>query len=140
MEAVTQVKAVAGMGLEGDRYYLRRGTYAEKGRPWRPDREMTLIEEEAVVSANRDYDLEATPGEIRRNVVTRGIALNHLVGKEFRIGKARFLGVQLCEPCAHMEALVGKPGVRKALVHRGGLNAQILEDGLIRVGDAVHVG
>lgn len=139
MEMKSEVRAVAGMGLEGDRYYLRRGTYAEKGKPWRPDREVSLIEEEAVEAANRDYELNATPGEIRRNIVTRGVALNHLVGKEFTIGKAKFLGIQLCEPCGHMEQLVAKPGIKKALIHRGGLNAQVLEDGVVRVGDPLHV-
>jgi len=82
-------------------------------------------------------DLKVDAGAIRRNLVTRGVALNHLVGREFRVGAARLKGIRLGEPCDHMEALSGVPGIRKALVHRGGLRAEILEGGLVRVGDIV---
>ena len=74
--------------------------------------------------------------ETRRNVVTRGIALNHLVGKRFRVGEVLLQGIRLCEPCDHLESLT-RPGVRQALLHRGGLRAQILEGGVIRVGDPI---
>ena len=76
------------------------------------------------------------PIETRRNVVTRGVALNHLVGKRFRVGEVMLQGIRLCEPCEHLESLT-RPGVRAALVHRGGLRAQILEGGAIRVGDSI---
>ena len=139
METVPQALAVAGRGLEGDRYFLRRGTYSKPGADDKPQRQVTLIEAEAVDAAGRDDEVPATSADIRRNLVTRGVALNHLVGKEFTVGGARLRGVKLCEPCEHMEGLAGKKGIRKTLVHRGGLNAEILQGGLIRVGDAVAV-
>lgn len=136
MQSVPAAKAVAGRGLEGDRYYNNTGTYSRKPGP---DREITLIEAEAVEAAARDEEVEAPVGDIRRNVVTRGVALNHLVGREFRVGSARLKGIRLCEPCGHMEELAGKPGIEAALIHRGGLRAQIVESGSISVGDPVVV-
>ena len=136
MQSVPAAKAVAGRGLEGDRYYNNTGTYSKKPGP---DREITLIESEAVEAAARDEKVDAPVGDIRRNVVTRGVALNHLVGREFRVGSARLKGIRLCEPCGHMEELAGKPGIEEALVHRGGLRAQIVEGGMISVGDPVVV-
>ena len=97
---------------------------------------MTLIEIEAVAAVNRDYGIELAAGETRRNIVTRGVAVNHLVGKEFTIGEVRLRGTELCEPCAHVERLSRK-GARQALIHRGGLNAEILTDGVIHVGHAI---
>lgn len=132
--SVDSVRAVVGKGLEGDRYFAFSGTFSKKGGP---EREVTLIESEAVEAAARDLDLKVDAGAIRRNLVTRGVALNHLVGREFRVGAARLKGIRLGEPCDHMEALSGVPGIRKALVHRGGLRAEILEGGLVRVGDIV---
>ena len=78
------------------------------------------------------------PEEARRNVFTRGIDLNALVGKPFTIGDVQCLGQRLCEPCAHLERLTtnaGKPGTLRALIHKGGLRADVLNDGEIRVGD-----
>lgn len=132
--SVDSVRAVAGKGLEGDRYFAFRGTFSKKGGS---EREVTLIESEAVEAAARDYDLKVDAGVIRRNIVTRGFALNHLVGREFRVGVVRLKGIRLGEPCDHMESLSGAPGIRKALVHRGGLRAEILEGGWVRVGDIV---
>ncbi len=134
MRSVESVRAVAGKGLEGDRYFGFPGD--AKTKPG-PERELTLIESEAVEAAARDYKLRVDPGAIRRNIVTRGIALNHLVGREFTVGAVRLRGVRLGEPCDHMETLSGVAGIRKALVHRGGLRAEILEGGIIRVGDVV---
>ncbi len=98
LQPVDQVIAVAGHGLEGDRKYRRAGKPPSKNGP---DREITLIEAEAV---SRDYDVALSPIETRRNVVTRGIALNHLVGKQFRVGAAVLRGIRLCEPCKHLES------------------------------------
>ena len=81
--------------------------------------------------------MEVAPGETRRNVVTRNVALNHLVGREFQLGNVKVRGIRLCEPCEHLEGIVGRP-VIKGLRHRGGLRAQILTEGLIRVGDPVR--
>lgn len=136
LDDVQEVRAVAGRGLEGDRYFAREGTYS---RGHGPQRQVTLIEAEALDALQRDYGITLGPGESRRNIVTRGIALNHLVGSRFRVGEVELHGVKLCEPCKHLESLT-KPGVRRALVHRGGLNAEILSDGVIRVGDEILAG
>lgn len=134
LSAVDAVEAIAGVGLQGDRYAKRAGTYSSKQGP---KRQVTLIEGEALDAAERDYEIALPPGATRRNIVTRGIALNHLLGREFSVGPARLRGVTLCEPCMHMEGLSGVPGVRLALIHRGGLNAEILDGGTIRVGDHI---
>jgi len=132
---VAVVHAVAGKGLEGDRYFSQAGTYSHQGGS---SRQVTLIEIEAVEAVKRDYGIELNPGESRRNIVTRGVPLNHLVGREFKIGEITLCGTHLCEPCSHLERLSRK-GVQHALIHRGGLNADILTDGVIRIGDAVNV-
>jgi MOSC domain-containing protein YiiM len=129
-QAVDRVQAIPGVGLEGDRYALKQGTFFKP----EPDFELTLIEAEAIDAAKREYQVELSAGEARRNIVTRGVALNHLVGKEFRIGDVRLRGIRLCEPCDHLQRLTGRP-VIKSLRHRGGLRAQILSQGTIRVGD-----
>lgn len=133
---IEAVRAVAGEGLEGDRYYHRIGTYSKKDRP---ARQVTLIESEALEGLVREYGVELVAGATRRNITTAGVALNHLVGRTFRVGEAVLRGIQLCEPCGHMERLTGKDGVRNGLVHRGGLNAEVLTGGTIRVGDDVTV-
>src|SRR4029077_20492226 len=93
-----QVVCVAGRGLEGDRKFRRDGLPPRKNGP---DREVTLIEAEAIEAVNRDCDIELRPVETRRNVVTRGVALNHLVGKRFHVGEVMLEGLRLCEPCEH---------------------------------------
>ena len=136
MKAVAEVRAVAGKGLEGDRYFSQAGTYSHQQGS---SRHVTLIEIEAVEAVKRDDGIDLAAGETRRNIVTRGVAVNHLVGKEFTIGDVRLRGTELCEPCAHVEQLSRK-GVRQGLIHRGGLNAEILTSGRIRAGDAVKIG
>jgi hypothetical protein len=131
----SEVRAVVGQGLEGDRYFLGEGTFVKNGEI-KPRQETTFIEVEAIEAARNDYGVPLSLGEHRRNIVTRGVPLNHLVGREFTVGDVRLRGLKLCEPCAHMESL-SKPGVRKALTHRGGLRAQILKSGTIRPGDAI---
>lgn len=131
-QSVEQVQAIPGVGLDGDRYALKQGTFFKP----QPDFELTLIEAETVEAAKREYQVELATGAARRNVVTRDVPLNHLVGKEFRIGDVRVRGIRLCEPCDHLQRLTGLP-VIKSLRHRGGLRAQILTGGLIRVGDRV---
>lgn len=136
LAAVGAVRAVSGSGLEGDRYYHRIGTFSKKDRP---GRQVTLIEAEALAALARDHGIDLPPGASRRNITTEGIALNHLVGRTFQVGEAVLRGIQLCEPCGHMERLAGQAGVREGLVHRGGLNAEVLESGTIRVGDPIIV-
>ena len=130
---IAEVRVVAGKGLEGDRYFNRTGTYSKSNGS---GAKVTLIEIEAIEALRRDYDIELKPGESRRNIVTRGVPLNHLVGREFKVGAVTLRGTHLCEPCAHLQKLT-QQGVMRGLVHRGGLNAEILADGLIRIGDAV---
>jgi MOSC domain-containing protein YiiM len=123
-------RAVTGKGLEGDRYASRLGTSQDPGS----GRDVTLIESEAIEALNRDYHVELRAGDSRRNIVTQGISLNHLVDKEFRIGEVILRGTRLCEPCSHMEQLTVK-GALRGLIHRGGLRAEIVKGGAIRVGD-----
>jgi MOSC domain-containing protein YiiM len=132
MQAIAQVAAIPGAGLEGDRYELKQGTFYKP----EPDYELTLIEAESIEALRRDYQVELAAGDARRNIVTRNVPLNHLVGKEFAIGDVRIRGIRLCEPCDHLQKVTGKP-VLKGLLHRGGLRAQILTAGTIRVGDVV---
>ena len=136
LQNLEQVRAVEGLGLEGDRYYNRIGTYSNKHDE---SREATFIESEALAALTGDYHVELTGAESRRNFTTRGFALNHLVGRQFKVGEAVFRGIRLCEPCAHLEEVSGKT-VRKGLIHRGGLRAQIIKSGLVRVGDDVEEG
>lgn len=131
-KAIDAVLAIPGVGLEGDRYALKLGTFYKP----EPDRELTLIEAEAIEALRRDYEVELAAGDARRNIVTRGVALNHLVGCEFTIGKVRIRGLRLCEPCAHLQQLTGRQLI-KGLRHRGGLRAQILSEGTIHAGDNV---
>lgn len=131
LRSVDSVRAHAGKGPEGDRNFFPNGS-----PPKEFDRQITLIEAEAIEGARREYDVQLEPVETRRNLLTRGVALNHLVGREFQIGAVRLRGTMLCEPCGHLEKLT-RAGVRKSLIHRGGLCAQILNDGEIRVGDSV---
>ena len=132
--AVARVRVLAGRGPEGDRYFRGEGTYSNEPGD---GRDLTLIEAEAIEGLAADTGIELDPAEPRRNVVTRGIGLNDLVGKQFRVGAVECVGVELCEPCNHLEGLT-QPGVLKGLVHRGGLRADVLVDGEIAVGDAVE--
>jgi hypothetical protein len=122
---VEQADARAGRGLEGDRYFEQRGTFTNRyGR----GHDLTLIETEALD--------DLAPEDARRNIVTGGIDLNALVGMRFTIGEVECFGQRLCEPCAHLERLT-KPGTLRALIHKGGLRADILTDGRIRAGDRI---
>lgn len=129
-QSVDEVRAIPGRGLEGDRYF------DNKGRDPEVKRELTLIEAEAIEALKREFEVEFGLGDSRRNVVTRGVPLNHLVGKEFWVGDVKARGIMLCEPCAHLQKLTIKQ-VLPGLVHRGGLRAQILTEGVIRVGATV---
>ena len=119
---VESVSAVAGCGLEGDRHF--------RAKRQRPGGALTLIEAEAL------EEVGLSGPQSRRQVVVRGVRLNELVGKRFTVGGVECLGVELCEPCLHLQSLT-RPGILDELVHRGGLNADILTSGTIAVGDAV---
>jgi MOSC domain-containing protein YiiM len=119
---IESVMAVAEKGLEGDRHFH------PEGAP--PGQALTLVEAENVESVGLE------PGATRRQLTVRGVDLNALVGKRFRVGDVECVGVELCEPCGHLEAMT-RPGIIKELVHRAGLNADIVVGGTIRVGDSV---
>ncbi|WP_425498618.1 MOSC domain-containing protein [Natrinema salinisoli] len=104
----------------------------------RPDGyDLTLIEREAIEGIEREADIELAPGEHRRNIVTQDAALNHLVGKRFRVGEVVCRGARLCEPCGYLERITEKD-VLEPLAHRGGLRADILEGGSIRPSDEIE--
>ena len=133
LQTVARVEAVAARGLVGDRYFLKDGTYSAKDGP---DREVTLIEAEALDGLASEYQITLEPHQARRNLLTRGVPLNHLVGKTFTVGDVTLHGIRLCEPCGHLEKLTCK-GVEKGLLHRGGLRAQVLAGGVLEVGAAI---
>lgn len=133
ISSVEEVVAHAGRGLEGDRYYEGKGKF----RKLAPKRQATFIEAEAIEAVARDHNIDIEAADARRNIVTRGVSLNHLVGKTFTAGGATFKGIKLCEPCAYMQRLAGKP-IRDPLKHRGGLNAEIVETGTVKVGDPIR--
>jgi MOSC domain-containing protein YiiM len=133
MRSVDRVGAIAGVGLAGDRYALGTGHYS--GDP-RVDRHVTLIEAEEIEALATGPGIVLAPGETRRNVTTRGIRLNELVGRRFRIGGVECEGTRLCEPCQYLTDLLGKP-VLAPLAHRAGLRARILTDGELALGDEV---
>ncbi len=126
MVRVEEAVAVAGRGLEGDRYFDDRGTFTKRGRGY----ELTLVGAEVLGELGMQWELA------RRNIVTRGLDLNALVGRRFAVGEVECIGRRLAEPCSHLERLSG-PGILRPLVHRGGLRADILTGGTIRIGDPV---
>ena len=119
---VDSVVAVAGKGLEGDRHFHEDG--APSGQA------LTLVDADVV------EEVGLAPGATRRQLTVRGVNVNELVGKRFRVGEVECLGVELCEPCRHLEQMT-RPGIIKELAHRAGINADILAGGTIRVGDPV---
>jgi MOSC domain-containing protein len=135
MQAVTAATALAGRGLLGDRYAAKAGTFTPRSDRLR-GYDLTLIESETLDRMTFPDGSRLTAPESRRNVVTRGIDLNALVGREFTIGSVRAVGQRLCEPCVHLQRLT-RPGIVALLAHQGGLRADILSDGEIRLGDAI---
>lgn len=133
MQTIDEARAIVGRGIEGDRYFTGVGTYSKNPGN---GRHVTLIEIEGLEALKQDYGVEIAPALARRNIVTRGAALNHLVGREFSVGSVILRGTRLCEPCAHLERLSAR-GALRGLIHRGGLRAEIVAGGTIRVGDAL---
>ncbi|WP_435177148.1 MOSC domain-containing protein [Halorussus sp. AFM4] len=124
-ESVESVAALAGRGLRGDRHFDGDGA------------DLTLIEAEAIEAAAEEAGIDLGDGAHRRNLTTRDAALNHLVGERFRVGEVVCEGVELCEPCSHLESLTAD-GAVSALLHRGGLCADIVESGDVAVGDELE--
>jgi MOSC domain-containing protein YiiM len=133
MRPLDRVRAIAGVGLEGDRYATGTGHYSHDPKV---DRQITLIAAEELERLAAVDGIALSPAESRRNVLTRGIDVNALVGRRFRIGGVECEGTRLCEPCRYLTDLVGKP-ILAPLVHRAGLRARILSDGELAVGDEV---
>ena len=133
MESRAQVEAIAGRGLEGDRYFDGVGYWSNNSGL---DRDVTLIEIEAIEALDREMKIRIPVGAARRNLVTRGVPLNHLVGREFQLGAVRLHGTRLCEPCQYLESLTTR-GVLTGLIHRAGLRARIIAGGAIKVGDLI---
>lgn len=132
MQPLDSARLIPGVGVEGDRYATGKGHYSKF-----PDiREITLIEEETLIALQRDHDITLTPQEHRRNLTTRAVPLNHLVGKRFRVGETVLEGGRLNTPCRYLELVTGKT-VCDLMEHRSGLNCRIIEGGTIRPGDTV---
>src|SRR4029077_9909543 len=143
MQSIAEVRAFPGRGLEGDRYFAGTGFYSKKSS--HGGREVTLIEIEAVDALSAGvrnaegerFGIKLAAADTRRNIATSGVPLNHLFEREFWVGTVLMFGTRLCEPCKYLEDLTQR-GVMSGLIHRGGLRAKILNDGTIRVGDAVR--
>ena len=134
MTSRPEVRAVPGKGIEGDRYFGSVGTFSP--HPQKPDYEITLVEKEKIDAFACESGLPFTAFHARRNLVTEGVNLNVLVGREFLVGEVHLRGIRLCEPCNYL-AKTTFPETLRGLVHKGGLRAQIVTGGSIRMGDAV---
>ena len=131
MNLVDSVRAVAGRGLEGDRYF-----HSGDG-PGDPTEEITLIEIEPLEQAPTEHDLDVEPADMRRNIVTRGVTLRDLLGKRFWVGGVQLEGLEDNPPCKHLQKLAAKP-LLKPLIDNGGIRARILDGGTIRAGDTIR--
>lgn len=143
MKVITEVRAIPGRGLEGDRYFAGTGFYS--GKASHGGREVTLIEIEAVEALfggvlnaeGERLGITLAAADTRRNIATSGVPLNHLIDREFWVGAVLLRGTRLCEPCKHLDDLTQR-GVMSGLIHRGGLRAQILSEGVIRTGEVIR--
>jgi MOSC domain-containing protein YiiM len=131
LHAVETAQVAPQRGVEGDRYCRKDGA-------GKSDQEVTLIEMEALEALGRECQLEIAPFKARRNLLTRGVPLNHLVGREFVVGNVILRGLRLCEPCDHLEGLTVK-GIKDGLHHRGGLRAEVVRGGELRQGDPIRL-
>lgn len=139
LRALRQAELLAGRGIAGDRNFDRPGLS--------PEQQVTLIEAEAVERFNADSGLDLAPEEIRRNLITKNVDLNELVGKDFAVGTARLRGIELCEPCAYVAGMlhtagrlgaVSKSDFVRGMTHRAGLRASIVADGTVDIEDQVR--
>jgi MOSC domain-containing protein YiiM len=134
MQSLSQSEVIAGVGLPGDRYATRTGTYSNRHHI---DRQITLIETETLQALERDRGLVVAPSDHRRNLTTRGVPLSHLVGHYFTIGTCVFYGGRLNVPCKYLEQLLERP-VFRPLINRSGLNARVIVGGTISIGDGIE--
>ena len=128
VHTVDRVEAVAGAGLRGDRYFAPGAD---------PERQLTLIESEELEVLATEHGITLAPGESRRQITTTGVRLNPLVGRRCKVGDVECRGIELCEPCNHLQKMVGNLSLMRSFAHRAGLNAEILTDGEIAVGDTI---
>lgn len=138
MQERAVARAVPGRGLEGDRYFARSGAFSGQTAPGREVTELTLIEDEVIKHLRDDLSLDVSAVDSRRNLVTRAVALNDLVGVEFSVGAVRMRGAGLCEPCVSLVKSPENRQLLRGLVHKGGLRAQIMTEGTIAIGDQVE--
>jgi MOSC domain-containing protein YiiM len=132
-EFIERIHLVPGKGIEGDRYFYLPGLTDPHRKP---GLELTLIEIEAIEAICKEDGIKITPDQTRRNIVTRGVSLNELVGKVFSIGDIQLRGIRLCEPCNYL-ANRTDPRIVQSMAHRGGLRAEIITDGIIHLNDAI---
>lgn len=135
MQPLEHALAIAGRGLEGDRYATGTGHWSPIRRA---GQELTLIEAEEMERVASEHGLDLSPGSTRRNLTTRGVRLDQLLGRRFRIGTVTCLAVRRCEPCTYLDGLLGQEAL-PALVHRAGIRAEVLTTGTISVGDRVEL-
>ncbi|HEX6438070.1 MAG TPA: MOSC domain-containing protein [Candidatus Binatia bacterium] len=132
MISVSEVRALADRGLEGDRFFRESWAAAK-----RPDKAVSLIEQEVLEMAESEQQLTIAGDKTRRNIITRGVPLIELLDREFMIGNVVMRGIRLFEPCAHLEKVSRISGIFRALENRSGLKAAILSDGVLRIGDPI---
>ncbi len=136
MRAVAAARAVPGRGLEGDRYWKGEGAFSRWPGPLR---EVTLIDAAALEAAEAEFGVAVAAGEHRRNLVVRGVPLAEWKKREFLVGAVRLRGVRVCAPCRYLVRVTGQEAILDALVGRGGLRAEVLTEGTLRLGDAVRL-
>ena len=134
MKKMEELNALAGRGIDGDRYFLGTGTYSKKPEP---GRQVTLIKIEILEWLKDEFEVTVKPEECRRNVLTRGIEINELIGTEFFVGPVRLRAHRITQPCRYLENLLDQPGLYKALWDNGGISCEILSDGVIKEGDMI---
>ena len=134
MKKMEQLNALAGLGIEGDRYLLGAGTYSKKPEP---GRQVTLIKSEILDWLKKEFDITVKPEECRRNVVTRDVEINELIGTEFFVGEVRLRAHRITQPCIYLENLLSQPGLYQALWDNGGISCEIMTDGVIKEGDII---
>jgi MOSC domain-containing protein YiiM len=142
MEARTRAQALAGSGFAGDRYATNQGTFSRSAKQIM--RHVSVIAREAIEEANRDLAERGLAPfgvhETRRNIITEGVDVNALLGREFRVGDVRMRGTEPTKPCHRPSALVQKTGFAEAFASRGGVRAEVLSNGIISVGDLITFG
>ena len=136
MVELSEANVIAGQGLAGDRYVSKTGTYS-----WGEGngRQLTIMEAEVIHEINDGIGIPFLAEECRRNIVSRGLVLNPLVGMRIRIGRDALIDVtRLCHPCNYLQSLLGRP-VLKPLTNKGGIRCDVFAGGVIRTGDAIEV-